>query len=108
MNGIPHTVRTKTLEIAFEEHGSKSGLPVILLHGFPYAPRGYGPMRFLTPDTLRSGQQAALDSDLRDLLDALDIAQAALVDFDWGGRAACIPASGITRRRRLHRRWRMR
>jgi len=113
MSGILHTVRTKTLEIAFEEHGPKHGQPVILLHGFPYAPRGYddlvpllpgyrvivpylrgyGPTRFLSPDTLRSGQQAALGADLRDMLDALDIAQAALVGFDWGGRAACIVAA---------------
>ncbi len=62
--------------------GCPEGAPVILLHGFPYdvraydevAPalaadgsrvlvpylRGYGPTRFLLPDTLRSGEQAAL------------------------------------------------
>ena len=105
--------RTKTLMVAFEEHGPKDGVPVVLLHGFPYAPRGYdamvphlpgcrvivpylrgyGPTRFLSPDTLRSGQQAALGDDLRDLLDALDIQSAALVGYDWGGRAACIVAA---------------
>ena len=32
--------RTKTLEIAYEESGPESGLPVLLMHGFPYDPRG--------------------------------------------------------------------
>ena len=76
------SVRTPTLEIAYEEHGPADGAPVILLHGFPYDPRcfdevapplaadgcrvlvpylrGYGPTRFLSPDTPRSGEQAAL------------------------------------------------
>ena len=36
--------RTKTLMVAFEEHGPKDGVPVVLLHGFPYAPRGYDAM----------------------------------------------------------------
>ena len=30
------TIRTDTLEIAFEEHGPADGWPVILSHGFPY------------------------------------------------------------------------
>jgi pimeloyl-ACP methyl ester carboxylesterase len=107
-------VRTPTLEIAFEDSGF--GRPaVILLHGFPYDPRaydavgpalldagcrvivpylrGYGPTRFLSKDTPRSGQQAALGQDLLDLLDALDLQRAALVGYDWGGRAACIVAA---------------
>ena len=32
-------VRTPTLDIAYEETGE--GVPVILLHGFPYAPRAF-------------------------------------------------------------------
>jgi pimeloyl-ACP methyl ester carboxylesterase len=108
-------VRTSTLEIAYEESGPASGLPVLLMHGFPYDPRcydevapplaaagyraivpylrGYGETRFLSPATPRSGQQAALGKDLLDLMDALNIPQAALVGFDWGGRAACIVAA---------------
>jgi pimeloyl-ACP methyl ester carboxylesterase len=108
-------VRTNTLEIAYEESGSSSGKPVILLHGFPYDPRtyddmfaglvsagcrvivpylrGYGPTAFLSQTTLRSGQQAALAKDLLDLLDALGLTRAALVGYDWGGRAACIVAA---------------
>jgi pimeloyl-ACP methyl ester carboxylesterase len=55
----------------------------------PYL-RGYGPTRFLSRDTLRSGEQAALAGDLLALLDALGIAKAVLGGFDWGGRACCI------------------
>ena len=35
------TIRTETLEIAFEEHGPADGWPVILSHGFPYDVRAY-------------------------------------------------------------------
>ncbi len=108
-------VRTSSLAIAFEEHGPAEGPAAILLHGFPYDPRcfdavapplaalgyrvivpylrGFGHTRFLSPDGFRSGQQAALGHDLLDLLDALAIPRAALVGYDWGGRAACIVAA---------------
>ena len=108
-------VRTQVLEIAYEESGSPEGAPIVLLHGFPYdicayetvAPalaasgcrvivpylRGYGPTRFLDPATPRSGQQAALGTDLLALLDALDVRRAVLAGYDWGGRAACIVAA---------------
>jgi pimeloyl-ACP methyl ester carboxylesterase len=110
-----HHISTSTLHIAYEQHGPVTGEAVILLHGFPYDPRGYdeiapelaargyrvivpylrgyGPTRFVLPDTLRSGQQAALAQDLLDLMDALNIQQAALAGYDWGGRAACIAAA---------------
>ena len=106
------TIRTETLEIAYEQTGPEDGVPVILLHGFPddvrtwdgVAPelaadgfrvivpwlRGYGPTRFLDPATPRSGQQAALGADLLGLMDTLEIGQALLAGYDWGGRAACI------------------
>jgi pimeloyl-ACP methyl ester carboxylesterase len=106
------TVRTDVLDVACEEYGPADGAPVILLHGFPYdvraydevAPelaqdgcrvlvphlRGYGPTRFLSAATPRSGEQAALGHDLLQLMDALGIARAALAGYDWGGRAACI------------------
>jgi pimeloyl-ACP methyl ester carboxylesterase len=109
------TIRTPVLDLAYEEHGPPGGDAVVLLHGFPYDPRcydpmvsplaaggyrvivpylrGYGPTRFLSAATMRSGQQAALASDLIDLLDALSIERAALVGYDWGGRAACIVAA---------------
>jgi pimeloyl-ACP methyl ester carboxylesterase len=108
-------IRTPTLEIAFEESGDVAGTPVVLLHGWPYDPRcydevvpplatagcrvvvpylrGFGPTRFLFADTLRSGQQAALGNDLREMMDALGIERATLAGYDWGGRAACIVAA---------------
>lgn len=107
--------RTSTLEIAYEVSGPRDGIPVVLLHGFPYDPRaydgvvpilvaagcrtivpylrGYGPTRFLSPDTPRSGQQAALGHDLLELLDALQLSRVGLVGYDWGGRAACVVAA---------------
>lgn len=106
------SVRTEFLDIAYEEHGPTDGPPVILLHGFPYdghaydevvpalaadgcralVPwlRGYGQTRFLSPQTPRSGEQAALGNDLRQFMDALAIRRAVLVGYDWGGRAACV------------------
>jgi pimeloyl-ACP methyl ester carboxylesterase len=105
-------VRTPTLEIAYEESGPETGFPVLLMHGFPYDPRcydevvpalvsrghraivpylrGYGATRFLSTETFRSGQQAAIGQDLLDLMDALRLPRAVLVGFDWGGRAACV------------------
>src|SRR5262249_45816335 len=55
----------------------------------PYL-RGYGPTRFLSPDTPRSGEQAALGADLLAVMDALKIERAVLGGYDWGGRGACI------------------
>ena len=108
-------VETGVLSVACEVSGVPDGRPVVLLHGFPYdahaydevAPRlaaagcrvivpylrGYGPTRFLSPDTPRSGQQAVLGHDLLALLDALQISDAVLAGYDWGGRAACVVAA---------------
>lgn len=108
----PKTAPTDILEIAYREAGSADGWPVILSHGFPYdvhaydmvadflaergarviVPwlRGYGPTRFRSPDTLRSGEQAALGADLLALMDALGIERAVLAGYDWGGRASCV------------------
>jgi pimeloyl-ACP methyl ester carboxylesterase len=58
----------------------------------PYL-RGYGPTQFLSPDTLRSGQQAVLAQDLLAFMNALSIKKAVLAGYDWGGRAACIVAA---------------
>jgi pimeloyl-ACP methyl ester carboxylesterase len=58
----------------------------------PYL-RGYGPTRFRSPATPRSGQQAALGHDLLQLLNALALPSAVLAGYDWGGRAACIVAA---------------
>jgi pimeloyl-ACP methyl ester carboxylesterase len=106
------TVRTPILDVAYEASGPQDAVPVVLLHGFPYDPRafddvaallnqaglrtlvpylrGYGATRFLSRDTPRSGEQAALGQDLLEWLDALKIERAILAGFDWGGRAACV------------------
>ena len=104
------------LEVAFESAGDPSSSTVaVLLHGFPYdvhaydevvpplqragcrviVPylRGYGPTRFRSSSTMRSGQQGVLGRDLLALLDALAIERAVLAGYDWGGRAACIVAA---------------
>ncbi len=109
------TIRTNVLEIAFLEEGPATGWPVVLAHGFPYdvhaydevAPqlakagarvitpylRGFGPTRFLSAATMRSGQQAALGRDLIDLLDALGIQRAILAGYDWGGLSSCVASA---------------
>src|SRR5262249_10758389 len=108
-------VQTSALDVAFEESGAADGAPVFLMHGWPYDPRcydaviaplcaagarvivpylrGFGPTRFLDQTTPRSGQQAALGNDLRELMDALTIDRAVLAGYDWGGRGACIVAA---------------
>ncbi|MGY3231886.1 pimeloyl-ACP methyl ester carboxylesterase [Luteibacter sp. HA06] len=108
-------VDTPVLSIAYEEHGPGDGWPVILSHGFPYdvhgydevAPllaqagarvivpytRGFGPTRFLSRDTMRSGQQAARACDIVQLADALELERPILGGFDWGGNASCVVAA---------------
>jgi pimeloyl-ACP methyl ester carboxylesterase len=108
-------IHADVLEIAYSESGPVEGPPVFLMHGFPYdihayaevAPilaaagcrvivpflRGYGPTRFLSDATPRSGEQAALGADLLALMDALEIERALLAGYDWGGRAACVVAA---------------
>lgn len=108
-------VHAGCLEVSYHDIGPQDGDPVILLHGFPYDPhaydgvaailaergfrclvpflRGYGSTRFLSAQTMRSGQQAALGADLLALMDALPIRSALLGGYDWGGRAACIVAA---------------
>jgi pimeloyl-ACP methyl ester carboxylesterase len=112
---MPRQVEAGVLSVAYEEHGAADGRPVVLLHGFPYdvraydavAPalaaagcrvlvpylRGYGPTRFLSATTPRSGEQAALGHDLLTFMDALGIGEAVVAGYDWGGRAACVVAA---------------
>jgi pimeloyl-ACP methyl ester carboxylesterase len=108
-------VQAGALDVSYAEAGPAGGSPVILLHGWPYdihafaevAPllaaqghrvimpelRGYGGTRFRSSDAPRNGQPAALATDLIDFMDALDIHQAVLGGFDWGGRTADIAAA---------------
>lgn len=103
------------LSVGYTEAGPADGQPVILLHGWPYdihsyadvsalladqdfrviVPylRGFGPTRFRSTSTIRNGQQAALGRDVIALMDALDIPQAILGGYDWGGRTANIVAA---------------
>src|SRR5213596_3203466 len=89
------TVRTPTLEIAYEAHGREGGVPVVLLHGFPDDPRafdavapplaaagyrilvpylrGYGPTRFLDAAEPRMAQQAAIGQVVLDFMNALGV-----------------------------------
>src|ERR1700761_6477725 len=55
--------------------------------------RGYGPTAFLSPFTMRSGQQAALGKDLIEVLSGLGIEGAVIAGFDWGGLACCVAAA---------------
>jgi pimeloyl-ACP methyl ester carboxylesterase len=86
-------IEAGVLRIGYREEGAADGWPVVLLHGFPYdvnaygavtpllvaqgarviVPylRGFGPTRFISAETPRSGEQAALGADLLALLAAL-------------------------------------
>jgi pimeloyl-ACP methyl ester carboxylesterase len=115
MSSLIKHIDAGVLNVGYVEMGPATGWPVVLLHGFPYdihaydevAPllaaegarvivpylRAYGPTRFLSASTPRSGQQGALGADLLALLDALQIRSALLAGYDWGGRAACVVAA---------------
>jgi len=108
-------VAAGVLNTGYAEAGPNGGSPVILLHGWPYdihsyvdvvpplasagyrviVPflRGYGTTRFLSPDTFRNGQPAAIAVDTIALMDALQIQKAVVAGFDWGARTADIMAA---------------
>jgi pimeloyl-ACP methyl ester carboxylesterase len=103
------------LNVGYAEAGPCDGPVVILLHGWPYdihsfvdvtpllasagyrviVPylRGYGTTRFLSSETFRNGQQAAVALDTIALMDSLKIEKATLAGFDWGARTADIIAA---------------
>lgn len=103
------SVHTSVLEIAYEDNGPNDGTPVMLLHGWPDAPRGWErvaqalhvagyrtivpylrglpPTRFLSTDTPRFGAGVALAQDAIDLADALGLDRFSVVGHDWGARA---------------------
>ena len=103
------------LNVGYVEDGPADGPVVILLHGWPYdihafaevAPllaaggnrvivphlRGFGSTRFLSAETSRNGEQAALAVDVTALMDALGIERAVLAGFDWGARSADVVAA---------------
>ncbi|AUA56604.1 Fluoroacetate dehalogenase [Achromobacter spanius] len=108
-------IRAGTLDVGYVDVGPANGPVAVLLHGWPYdihafadvAPRlttagyrviipylrGYGSTRFLSSDTPRNGQQAAIAVDVIALMDALKIERAVIAGFDWGARTADIMAA---------------
>ncbi|MDT7630235.1 MAG: hypothetical protein QOI50_2165 [Pseudonocardiales bacterium] len=108
-------INAGVLNIGYAEAGPANGVPVILLHGWPYdihsyvdvAPmlassgyrvivpylRGYGTTRLLSNETARNGQQSAIALDIIALMDALKIEKAILGGYDWGARAADVIAA---------------
>jgi pimeloyl-ACP methyl ester carboxylesterase len=108
-------VAAARLSVAYLADGPADGWPVILSHGFPYdihayddvVPaltargarvirpylRGFGPTRFRSAETVRSGQQAALGSDLIALIDVLGLDRPIVAGYDWGGLASCVAAA---------------
>ncbi len=109
--------RTELLDIAYFDRGNRDGFPVVLLHGWPddaltwgrVSPglidagfrvivpylRGFGQTRFISAETPRSGQLAALGRDVVELADALRLERFALVGHDWGARAAAIATTEV-------------
>lgn len=108
-------IEAGVLNVGYAEDGPADGPPVLLLHGWPYdihsyvdvAPilakagyrvivpylRGYGSTRFLSAETPRNGQQAAVATDIVALMDALKIEKAVFGAYDWGARTAGIIAA---------------
>jgi len=113
--GALRQIDAGVLSIGYVEMGPKDAQAVLLLHGWPYdihafaevAPRlaaagyrvivphlrGHGTTRFLSAETPRNGQQAALAVDGIALLDALGVRRAIVAGFDWGARTADIMAA---------------
>jgi pimeloyl-ACP methyl ester carboxylesterase len=103
------------LNVGYVDIGPAEGSVVVLLHGWPYdihsyvdvcpalaeagyrviVPylRGFGTTRFLSDETFRNGEQAALALDVIKLLDALEIESAILAGFDWGARTVDVAAA---------------
>jgi pimeloyl-ACP methyl ester carboxylesterase len=113
--GTVRQIDAGVLNVGYVDAGPADGQVVLLLHGWPYdihsyvdvvplltaagwrviVPylRGYGTTCFLSGETLRNGEQAALAVDTIALLDALGIERAAVAGFDWGARTADIVAA---------------
>jgi pimeloyl-ACP methyl ester carboxylesterase len=106
---LVRAVQTPVLGIELDEDGP-GDRPVLLLHGWPDAPRGWrlvgerlrergwrtitpalrgtGGTRFRSQETPRDGRGVALAADVLELLDALGLDRVPVVGHDWGARAA--------------------
>src|SRR5687768_12967979 len=113
--GSVKQVSAGVLNVGYVDLGRANGLPVMLLHGWPYdihsfaevAPllaaagyrvivpylRGFGTTRFHDAATPRNGQQSVFAADTIALMDALQVQRALVAGFDWGARTATIIAA---------------
>jgi pimeloyl-ACP methyl ester carboxylesterase len=113
--GAVSQIDAGSLNVGYIDRGPADGPAVVLLHGWPYdihsyaevvplltaaghrviVPylRGFGTTRFLSEETVRNGEQAALALDTIALMDALGIETAVVAGFDWGARSADIVAA---------------
>jgi pimeloyl-ACP methyl ester carboxylesterase len=117
---VTRKVTTSTLHIDVDVGGPVDGPPVVLLHGWPDAKRGWqrvagrlqeagwrtiapslrgsGATSFVSPKIPRDGRGVALAQDAIDLMDALGIESAVIVGHDWGARAAYTLAALVPHR----------
>ena len=101
VNAGVKTIGAGVLDVGYLDDGAPGGWAVVLSHGFPYDvhaydavvpllvgrgarvirpyQRGFGPTRFRSASVMRSGQQAALGSDLMALVTALSLLGTMLV-----------------------------
>jgi len=111
---------TEVLELAYTETGPADGSPVLLLHGWPDAARGWAPVaarlagaghrvllpewrgtggtRFRSAETVRDASAYALAADVLDLADGLGLERFAVVGHDWGARVAYVLAALVPER----------
>jgi pimeloyl-ACP methyl ester carboxylesterase len=113
--GTVRQIEARPLNVGYVDDGPADGPAAVLLHGWPYdihsyaevlpllttagyrvvVPhlRGFGTTRFLSDETPRNGEQAALAADTVALMDVLGIERAVVAGFDWGARTADILAA---------------
>jgi len=106
------SICTPLLDVEYLCWNASAEKTVILVHGWPDAPRtwlqvasdladagyrvlaptlrGFGGTRFLSAETPRCGQLSALGQDLLDFMAALHVDKPVLVGHDWGARATAI------------------